>query len=86
MEFPFFFFFSLLGFGFFCFFGGWAVAVVIDSSYQKMSVLRFHSCFFLAKAIQMVVELAEDSHTFSDTGKSLVNDLLITAEVGWEAK
>lgn len=34
----------------------------------------------------MVVELAEDSHTFSDTGKSLVNNLLITAEVGWEAK
>lgn len=61
--------------GFFFFFGGWGGAGVIDSSYQEMSVLRFHS-FFFAKTTQIVVELAEDKQTFSDTGKSLVNWIL----------
>lgn len=64
-----------LGLGFFWFFGGWSEAGVIDSSYQEMSILRFHS-FFFAKTTQMAVELAEDRQTFSDTGKSLVNWIL----------
>lgn len=76
--------------GFFCFFEGWAGLGFIDSSYQEMSVLRFHS-FFFAKTTQMA-KLAEDgagrrqTDFFRHRGKSGKLDPLITAEVGWEAE
>lgn len=60
-------------FFFFFFYWGLLAFFCVDSSCQKMNVLRFHPCFCLAKTVEMVVGLAEDNCTFSDVRKSLVN-------------